>query len=158
MRSKTKKFFWRMVLIFLVVIVLAIPLAAVHAQAGDGAPASQVPKLTTDILVTVAGVVLSLLAYVVPPFRRFQERLGEWTPAFMAGTLLVVAVGYQFLYCLYSLECVLANWQTIVLIWGTAFATNSGFYSAVIKQKKATAKMVAAIPVESRLDKIRADR
>lgn len=125
--------------LLLAVLLLAIPFSAVQAQAGPE-EGQGLNKLTADLLVTLTGSALSILAYVIPPFKRIQARMGDWTPAFMAGSLLVVAVVYELIWCGYSLECVLTNWQTVLLIWGTAFATNSGMYSAAIKPAKENAR------------------
>jgi hypothetical protein len=118
--------------IFTIVLALTVVIQA--------ATPPEFPKLTADILVSLTGAALSILAYIIPPFRRFQAKLGEWTPAFMAGALLLVATGYQAVWCQYNTTCVVANWQGIVLVWGTAFAANSGIYSAFIKKPKAEEK------------------
>jgi len=120
------------VLIFSIIIAVTVLIQAVTPP--------EFPKLTADLLVSLTGAALSILAYIIPPFRRFQAKLGEWTPAFMAGCLLLVAVGYQSVWCQYDPACVVANWQGIVSVWGMAFAANSGIYSAFIKKPKAEAK------------------
>jgi hypothetical protein len=134
----------------IVLIMLLLITRTVSAQSDSGSPAP-VPKLTADLLFSVTGAGLSILAFVIPPFRRFQERLGEWTPAFMAGSLLVVAIGYQTVWCGYDMACVIANWQSILLIWGTSFATNAGAYKALVKPAKLREEA-------ARLDQIIAER
>lgn len=123
-----------------VLLLLMLSVGTVHAQGGSPGSPVEIPKLTADLLFSVTGVALSVLAYVIPPFRRFQERLGEWTPAFMAGALFVVAVLYQAVWCQYDLNCVVANWQWILIIWGMAFGTNAGAYKALIKPAKKRAE------------------
>jgi hypothetical protein len=124
--------------LLLLVVLLLFPFSVAHAQDGP-IEKPEIPKLTADLLITVTGAALSILAYIIPPFKRFQMRLGEWTPAFMAGCLFAVAVVYQAAWCAYDMACVLANWQTVLLIWGTAFGINSGMYSAAIKPAKENA-------------------
>jgi hypothetical protein len=128
------------VVLLLVIVLLAIPFSVAFAQSGEpNGQAEGIPKLTADLLVTVTGAVLSILAYIIPPFKRLQMRMGEWTPAFMAGCLLITALVYQTLWCAYDMACVVANWQSVLLIWGTAFGVNSGMYSAAIKPAKENA-------------------
>lgn len=126
--------FLRVLILALVMLLLIVQVAS--AQGTTPGTPFQVPKLTADILFSLTGSALSILAFVIPPFRRFQERLGEWTPAFMAGSLFAVAVLYQTVWCAYDMACVVTNWQAILLIWGTSFATNSGAYKALIKPAK----------------------
>lgn len=120
-------------------IVLCVVFAPLFLQSQP-----EVPKLTADLLFSLTGMILSAAAYIIPPFRRFQERLGEWTPLFMAGSLLIVAICYQAVWCEFSLDCVVSNWQSVVLIWGTAFAVNSGFYSAKIKPAKKAERLASS--------------
>lgn len=93
-------------------------------------------KLNADLLISLTGVVLSYLGLIIPPFRKWLEGLGDWTPAFMAGFLLAVAVVYQFVWCGWGVACFLANWQSVVMIWVMAFGMNQGFYKAAVKPVK----------------------
>jgi hypothetical protein len=75
-------------------------------------------KLTVDLLVSLTGAALSLLAYLIPPFRRWQEeQLGEWTPAFMAGVLLVVAAVYTGAWCAWLWACIEPEIGSLLLVW-----------------------------------------
>jgi hypothetical protein len=133
--------------LLLTLIVLAQPLIA-HPL--FQAVPIEVPKLTADLLVTVTGVFLSALAYIIPPFRRWQEKLGEWTPLVMALALLGCAVVYQAAWCNWVWGCVLVNWQGTLLIAGTAFGLNAGMFSTTIKpaKKREKAKIAAASAAE----------
>lgn len=126
----------RILRIVIITLVMLFSFVSVVSAQSDTASDTQVPKLTADLLFSLTGSALSILAFVIPPFRRFQERLGEWTPAFMAGALLVVAIIYQAVWCQYDLSCIVANWQGILLVWGTSFATNAGTYKALVKPAK----------------------
>jgi hypothetical protein len=125
------------VILLAVALLLIFQVSVVHAQDGQGEVTPlELPKLSADLLITLTGAALSILAYVIPPIRRLQERAGEWTPAYMAGALLVVAVVYQFIQCSYVFFCLAANLQPVVMIWLGAVATNFGAYKAVIKPAK----------------------
>lgn len=97
----------------------------------------EVPKLTTDLLVELAGAVLSLLAFYVPPFRRWMEsRIGEWKFLFMAGVLLLVAAGYTLLYCRLVIACIQGNLESMVWVWVFALVANQGTYKAIVQPAK----------------------
>lgn len=137
--------YWSIVIFCLVVAALAVqPVRAAFGMQAGPEPIT-VPKLTADLLFTLTGSILSILAWVIPPFRRWQQSLGEWTPAFMAGALLALAVGYQFVWCGYSAACLLSNWQGTILIWGTCVATNFAAYKGIVKPEKE--KLKAALMI-----------
>lgn len=90
-------------------------------------------KLTVDLLVSLTGVVLSLLAFYLPPFKAFLDRLSGWKFAFMAGALLVVAVVYQAMYCGWQWDCFRSNLVTVLMVWIAALGANQAAYQAVVK-------------------------
>jgi len=93
-------------------------------------------KLTSDLLMSLTGAALSLLAYLIPPFRRFQESLGEWTPAFMAGVLLAGSLLYSAAWCAWDWSCFVANIGSTLLVWLSALGTNYAAYKGIVKPVK----------------------
>jgi fatty acid desaturase len=107
---------------------------------------SELPKLTTDILVASSGAVLSLLMYIIPPFRRWlDEKVGEWKFLFMALFLLVVAAGYTLIYCRLAWACILGSLEELVVIWIAALLANQGAYKAVVEPLQNKAEKAAEL-------------
>ncbi len=136
---------WLAVCFCLLVVLLAVkPVSAAMGLQGNNPEPINIPKLTADLLFSLAGAAVSILAWVIPPFRRGQQSLGDWTPAFMIGVLGVLAVGYQFVWCQYNLLCLRDGWQTTVLIWGTCVAANYATYKGYVKPAKDKLKAATA--------------
>jgi hypothetical protein len=134
-------------LLFTLVVVLAFP-AVVQARAvlASQSEPFELPKLTVDLLMTLTGSILSVVCYLIPPVQRWlSTKLGEWTPLFMAGVLLAVAVGYQFVACMWLWACLLLNWQAVLMVWIGAVGTNFAAYKAIVKPAKAKAAEAAMV-------------
>lgn len=91
---------------------------------------------TADVLIALTGLILSLGAFYVPVFRRWQESLGEWTPLFMAVVLLIVSIGRLLWVCQLQAACIQANWLQALLVFLAALGANQGTYLAAVKPVK----------------------
>lgn len=97
-------------------------------------------KLSVDLLVSLASAGLSLLAYLIPPFRRWYEgQLGEWAPAFMAGVFLAVAVIYTGAWCAWQMACMKVEALPALMIWLMAIGANAAGRGAVKSGKQINA-------------------
>ena len=107
-------------------------------------------KLTSDLLVSLSGLVLSLACWYVPALRRWLETMGDYKPMFMALTLLLVTVVYTAVWCHLALECMKLNIGAALLVWLGALGANQGAYLAVVKPAKKAAEEATIVDMMSR--------
>jgi hypothetical protein len=98
--------------------------------------AMELTSLTADGLQIFIGLLLSLLMYLIPPFKVWLKSLGDWAPMFMAGFLFFVATIWQFALCQWVLICLWQAMPGVVVIWFAAFGANQGTYLAYVKPDK----------------------
>lgn len=92
-------------------------------------------EFTPDALVTLAGVILSLVFGLVPVLREwFDEFDPRWKPLFMAGVLLLVAAGKLAYDCQLETACMAANWGQYLMTWLMAVVANQTTYQVAVRQ------------------------
>ena len=91
--------------------------------------------MTPDGLVTLVGIVLSLVFGYIPWVRSWFDQLdSRYKPLFMAVVLLLVAAGKLAVDCRLDGACLAANWQRVLWVWFAALVANQTTYSVTVKQ------------------------
>lgn len=94
--------------------------------------------MTPDALVTLAGVILSLVFAYLPGAKDWFDGLDrQYKPLFMAGVLLVVAAGKLLYDCQLQPACLELNWSTALWTWLIALVANQTTFAVGVKQIKA---------------------
>lgn len=93
-------------------------------------------KLTADMLVSLSGIVVSLLAFYFPPFKKLMSTLGEYKFTFLAGILLFTSVVYSYVWCNFNIECFSNNLLSTIFVWFSSLGLNQGTYQIHVKKEK----------------------
>ena len=96
--------------------------------------------MTPELLVALAGAVLSLLFAYIPPVKDWFDNIPSvWKPILNAGVLLVVALGLVGASCLGIVDYFTCTWAGVldaVWLWIFALVGNNLTYTYLVRQKK----------------------
>jgi hypothetical protein len=94
-------------------------------------------ELTTDVIVSLSGVVVSLLFAYFPWLRDWFDGLDtRWKPLWNAGVLLLVCAGYLAVSCGWDWVCIQANAGRALSVYGAALLANMATFNYGVKQFK----------------------
>lgn len=93
-------------------------------------------SITPDVLISLAGVVLSLAFGLIPVLGAWYDTLPkEWKPLFMVGVLALVTLGKLLVDCAAVWDCVAANFGSYLMAFFLAVIANQTTYQVAIKQR-----------------------
>jgi hypothetical protein len=102
------------------------------------------PIWTVAMLLGALGLFLSLAQWLIPPFKKFQQSLGDWTPLFSVGVLLLLSIGALLVNCQFAWACIVLNWLSYWTVFTSGVVTYYGSYHAFIKPAKTIQTLRAA--------------
>lgn len=103
------------------------------------------PLWTVDILLGALGIALSLAQWLIPPFKQFQQKLGDWTPLFSVSVLLILSGGALLINCQLAWACIVLNWGMYWQVFTSGVFTYYGSFHAFIKPAKTIQGLNAAL-------------
>ena len=96
--------------------------------------------MTPDGLVTLVGVVLSLVFGYIPWVKAWYDQMdSRYKPLFMAAALLLVAFGKLAVDCHLDAACLAANWERVLWVWLTALVANQTTFVVAVRQSRQAA-------------------